>query len=169
MIGFKVDQAKGFFFDSPKVVAAVDKAERANLSKAGAAVRREAQRSIQIREGSAPASAPPHGHVSGTRTRTSKSTGRVRVQPVSLLREFIYFVWDAISRSVIVGPAKLNGRVSGTALEALEYGGETEAKFVEKGAIVEKTIQIEAHPFMRPALEAQKAQAAAVWSNSVKG
>ena len=33
MIGLKLDQAKGMFFDAPKVVRAVDKATRQVLSK----------------------------------------------------------------------------------------------------------------------------------------
>lgn len=167
MIGFTVDKAKGAFFDSESVTKALDKAERDNLSRHGANIRREAQTSIQIRPGAASEGQPPHGHVSGTRTRTSKSTGRTRTRGVSLLREFIYFVFEAISRSVIIGPAKLNG-VIGNAPEALEKGGPSQRLIGPPDKQEVETIQIRPHPYMQPALEEECKRLDPIWRDSVR-
>ena len=88
-INFKIDDVKGAFFDSKKVEDSVSKVEKANLSKAGAFIRRSAIFSIPSGKGSSKPGQPPKSH-SG------------------VLKKFIYFAFDPSSRSVVVGPALTN-------------------------------------------------------------
>ena len=81
MIRFEVKQ---LFFDSPKVVRAVDRTTRRVLSKFGAFVRRTARSSIRKRKRTSEPGSPPSSH-----------TG--------LLKRFIFFGYDAQKRSVVIG------------------------------------------------------------------
>lgn len=100
MIGVKIDQAKGMFFDAPKIVRSVDAATRKVLSKFGAYVRTAARSSIRTRKKVSEPGSPPSSH-----------TG--------LLKKFIYFGYDESRQSVVVGPTRLG---SGVVPERLEYG-----------------------------------------------
>lgn len=160
MIGFGVDQAKTLFFDSKAVLSQTTKKERAALSKSGADVRKAAQKSILMGEGASPAGHPPHGHATGIRVRVSKKTGKKKIQKVSPLREHIYFVYEPATRSVIVGPVKLSGKL-GDAPHALEFGGQSVINVFGKP----KSVTISPHPFMGPALESQSPKAAGYWAD----
>lgn len=169
MIGFNINQAKSMFFDSKAVMAKVPPAERRALSKFGAEVRKVAQKSILTpRDDSSKPGKPPHGHISGTRTRVSKSTGKTRKRGVSLLREYIYFVYEADKHGVIIGPAKLNGTEAGDALESLEYGGQSVAVGREKGRRVKRRVRIAARPFMHPAFDAVVPELDDYWRDAIK-
>lgn len=127
MIGLKIDQAKGMFFDAPKVMRSVDAATRRVLSKFGAYVRTAAQSSML-------------GHVTrkgfGAKSKVTNRKGTSKPgQPPTPhtgdLVKFIFFGYDAMRQSVVVGPTRLN-KVSfsedmmptrGTVPENLEYGG----------------------------------------------
>jgi len=107
MIGFKLDQMKSmFFFDKEgkanPLLKSLDKAARDILSRFGAFVRRTAKSSIRKRKRISAPGKPPSSH-----------TG--------LLKNFIFFGYDATKQSVVVGPIRLNTRVN--APEVLEYGG----------------------------------------------
>lgn len=136
------DQAKALFFDKKAVTDRLDPAVRRALSKLGAFVRTRAKSSVRYGKGAARPGAPPVAHRSAGYTRTSRSrkTGQTKQQPASPLRELIYFAYDPASRSVVVGPT-LGGSQSG-APARLEFG---------RG--------VAPHPFMRPALEAERAKA----------
>lgn len=159
MIGFKVDQAKGMFFDRKAVTDSITKDEKKRLTQFGAGVRKAAQKSIKMGVGSAPAGQPPHGHASGMKVRKSKSTGKVREQKVSLLREFLYFVFERENRSVIIGPARLNN-VTGDAPAALEAGGPSVIKSF--GNL--KSVTIKPHPYMQPAFDAELPKVPSLWA-----
>ena len=117
-----------------------DKATRRVLSKFGAFVRTRARTSIRRRKAASAAGSPPSSH-----------TG--------LLRRWILFGYDAGSRSVVIGPAKLGGAKGSNAPAALEYGGPaTNAKG--------RAIQIGARPFMRPAFNRAKGYAVNVFANA---
>jgi hypothetical protein len=149
MIGLKLDEAKGTFFDAPKVIRSVDAATRRVLSKFGAYVRTAARSSIRKRKATSVPGSPPSSH-----------TG--------LLRQFIFFGYDAANRSVVIGPTRLNS-TSGTAPETLEYGGS--AKIVRRqrgGKRVVSTANIAARPFMHPALNKELPKLPPMWANSVK-
>lgn len=150
MIGFSVDQARGMFFDSRAVTDPAERATRRVLSRFGAFVRTRAKRSIRKgtkRTPSSPPGRPPRSHAQG------------------LLRRFIFFGYDKADQSVVVGPAKLNGTRSGTALEALEYGGPTT---VGKGRR-RRRVNVQARPFMGPAFEAELERSMPdLWKDSVR-
>ena len=98
---------KTLFFDSPKVLSAVDKATRQVLSKFGAFVRRSAKSSIRKRKRISSPGQPPSSH-SG------------------FLKKFIWFGYEPGSKSVVIGPAALNangGKQPGAKLiEQLKQG-----------------------------------------------
>ena len=148
MIGMKINQAKGMFFDAPKVVRAVDKATRRVLSKFGAYVRTSARSSIRKRKKPSRPGSPPSSH-----------TG--------LLKRFIYFGYDPAKCSVVIGPARLNSK-PGAAPEALEYGGTTKFTTRRRGRKVAVSAKIADRPFMRPALKKELPKLPAMWANSVK-
>lgn len=148
MIGLKIDEAKGMFFDAPKVVRSVDAATRRVLSKFGAYVRTAARSSIRKRKAASAPGSPPSSH-----------TG--------LLRRFIFFGYDAANRSVVIGPTRLNK--SSSAPETLEYGGTAIVKQRTKpGAYQKKTVTIAKRPYMNPALNQELPKLPAMWANSVK-
>ncbi len=138
---------KQLFFDTAKVIRAVDKARRAVLSKAGAFIRTTAQRSLRRRKGAAPPGQPPHSH-----------TG--------LLKRFIYFAYDPASDSVVIGPARLNK--PGAAPSVLEHGGQTTIQHRRRGKVVRRRVSIQARPFMGPALMKEKHNVPAPWRNSIR-
>jgi hypothetical protein len=190
MIGFKIDKAKGMFFDSPKIVRAVDNATRRVLSKFGAFVRRGAKSSIRKRKKASATGNPPSSH-----------TG--------LLKKFIYFGYDQAARSVVIGPARLNQvsfsadmtPVTGTIPSNLEYGGSAyileergpngtwhrkdlrrrgsvasvgDMRYqVATGKIIRRDIRrrkitVKPRPFMHPALNKELPKLPAMWRDSVK-
>lgn len=144
MIGMKIDQAKTMFFDRKKVERSVDRATVRVLSRFGAYVRKTGRESIRKRRRSSSPGQPPSSH-----------TG--------LLKRFIFFVYDRAKRSVIIGPARLAGKV-GQAPEALEYGGRSKATTRSKTY----STYIESRPFMRPAFEQEKPKLPGMWQDSIK-
>lgn len=139
-IGFKINSAKGLFFDRKPVVDAVDRATRQVLSRFGAFVRQRARTSMKRRKGASPAGSPPYAHL-------------------GLIKQFLFFVFEAARRSVIIGPAQLN-KATGDALEKLEYGGTA----TRRG----QQVTYRARPFMRPAFQAELQGLPDLWRNSVK-
>lgn len=157
--------AKGNFFDRPKVIAAVDKARLKYLRTAGGKVRLTARRSIR----NAPQKklsemtkeektffaiaqwkAKKEGRSKPKRPRRSSPPGKPPFSQTGLLKQFIFFSFDPKTKSTVVGPAKLN---SGSgAPERLEHGAD----------------DLEARPFMRPALEKNEAALAGLWKDLVK-
>lgn len=179
MFRFKVDTAKSFFFDAPRVIRAMDEATHRALSKAGAFVRRRAKGLIRK---------------VGKRGKPSEP-GQPPKSRTGILKDFIYFAWDPARRSVVIGPAKTNqvffknsGKpVSGTAPEVLEYGGSIgilevwnqtaqrwyRADLRSKRRLAGKqtrlrTAKIEARPYMGPALAAEDDKFPGLFSNSIK-
>lgn len=190
MMGFRVDQAKGMFFDRKAVVDAVDRATRSVLSKFGAFVRRSAKSSIRQRKRSSTPGDPPSSH-----------TG--------ILKRFIYFGYDRFRRSVVIGPTIAN-MVSftenmrptyGTIPHILEYGGSayvmevwdgrrwTRKDLRRRGSVADvgslrmsgktnvislgrpvrkRKVTVAERPYMRPALAKEYPKLSAMWRNSVR-
>jgi len=137
------------FFDRKVVRNAVDRAARRVLSKFGAFVRRAARSSIRKRKRASTPGEPPSSH-----------TG--------LLRKFIFFGYDLGSRSVIIGPARLNQRI-GNAPEALEYGGVSEtAEGSRRRKRRRRRIRIRPRPYMGPAMQKELPKLPAMWRDSVR-
>ena len=143
MIGMKLKEAKGLFFDRTKVTKAVDRTTRKNLSRFGAYVRTRSRSSIRKRRRISAPGQPPSSH-----------TG--------LLKRNIFFVYEPSRRSVVIGPVLLNS--SSGAPELLEHGG-TVIREV-KGQSVRMTYR--PRPYMGPAFEAEQDQLEKLWRNSVR-
>ena len=103
---------KKMFFDSEKIVSAMDRSKRRALSAQGAFIRRAAKSSIRQRKQPSRPGQPPSSH-----------TG--------LLRGFIFFAFDPGMQSAVIGPEKLNSisgynyakPMYGAVPEILEHGG----------------------------------------------
>jgi hypothetical protein len=155
---------KGGFFDRKVVLDALDKATFRIFSEFGRKVRKTAQKSLKYGEKASPPGSPPTAHKSRTITKTSKSTGRVRKRSVSFLREYLYYAFDRATRSVVIGPARLNSTIDPGALQALEYGGTATVK--SRGKRSRKAVA--ARPFMRPAAAAELPNLPPMWRDSVR-
>ena len=97
-----------------------------------------------------------------SKTKRTKS-GAFRRQAVSPLRDKLEFSFDFGSKSVVVGPVKLFSK-AGDAPSALEFGGSTTIKTRNKLA----RVFVAPHPFMRPALEANRNKIAPLWRDTVR-
>ena len=135
---------KSMFFDTAKVKSAVDRATRKVFAKFGAFVRTGARSSIRKRKKISRPGQPPSSHA-------------------GLLKKLIYFGYDMMQRSVVIGPTPLHGEAEVPSL--LEYGG-TVARKGRKGTTVMATYT--ARPFMGPAFEREKPKLPAMWAGSVK-
>ena len=134
-------KVKKLFFDSPKVLGAVDKATRKVLSRFGAFVRRTAKGSIRKRKKTSVPGQPPSSH-----------TG--------LLKRFIFFSYDPNRKSVVIGPMRLDQNNRGDAPSALEYGGTV--------TLDKKKVNIRPRPYMGPAFEKEKPNLPQWWKNAIK-
>jgi hypothetical protein len=143
MIGLKLPQAKGLFFDRAVVTGSVDKATRKVLSKFGAFVRQSARTSIRKRKATSEPEQPPSSH-----------TG--------LLKRNIFFVFSPETRSVVIGPILLN---KGTDAPRILEHGDTVVRRRRNRRV---RIKYERRPYMGPAFEKEQSQLPALWRNSVK-
>jgi hypothetical protein len=144
MIGFDV---KRMFFDTKTVRAKTDKATRRVLSRFGAFVRQTAKRSIRKRKKASEPGKPPSSHI-------------------GLLKKFIYFGFDVVRRSVVIGPVRLSQKGRGAAPPALEYGGIVTLQPRRRRG-KKRRARIRPRPFMGPAMEKEKQQLPALWRDSV--
>jgi len=142
-IGYRIDRAKGLFFETEKVRKSVDKATRKVLSKIGAFVRRTARSSIRKRKKISEIESPPSGH-----------TGA--------LKRSIFFVYNPSKHSVIIGPTELNKGTDAPRL--LEAGGRVARR--RRGQRIIATYK--ARPFMGPAWEKEQPKLPAMWRDSVR-
>lgn len=142
-IGFRIDQAKGLFFDRQKVQSAVSRAERRVLSKFGSFVRQDSKQRIR-------------------RHKRSSSPGESPTNRTGLLKRHIYFVFSPETRSVVIGPVLLNRSTGAPA--TLEHGGETTIETRRRQSI---RVEIEARPFMEPAFQQELPKLPALWRDSV--
>jgi hypothetical protein len=161
----KIAKFQNGFFDRLAVTKSVEEATRKALSKAGAFVRQSAKTSLRYRNKASKPGQPPSVHRGST----------IKGRSVSLLKEMIFFAYDARTRSVVIGPALLNSAASFTRRtgksvpQILEEGGEI--KIVEVfhrgrwkpasvvGSAKARSLpqrltgaKIEARPFMVPAM-----------------
>jgi len=140
-----IDLKFKMFFNSPRVMAAVDKGTRRVLSRFGAFVRQRAKSSIRKRKKPSAPGSPPSSH-SG------------------LLKKFIWFSYEPNRRSVVIGPARLGGRNRGDAPSLLEYGGTTTIRRRKR----RRKVRIRARPFMGPSFEKERVRLPELWKNSIK-
>lgn len=101
-------QTRDWFFDEPKVQAALGKARTKALKKAGAFVRRAARSSMRRRAKASAPGAPPSAHA-GKGLQSLKT---------------ILFALEPSRSTVVVGPVGFNQKNSGISVPRLhEYGG----------------------------------------------
>lgn len=152
VVGFTKKQ---FFFDRQIVIDAVGRAGAKNLSKAGSFIRQSARSSLRRRKRIAPPGEPPSVH-----TRN----------PVATLKN-IWFVFDPNSKSVVVGPMKLNGsKLQGSdraTVPALHELGGT-AIVVDRRTKRRRRAKYARRPFMGPAMERELPKFEGLWANSVR-
>jgi hypothetical protein len=151
---FGIDQFKGGFFDADAVLKEMDKVERKTLSRFGAFTRQRIKSSLKYQTGKSSPGKPPHVHKTRgfNRVKKDKKTGTSAKQPVSPLRELVYFAYDAATHSVVTGPVKFGGR-GGVAPGLLEAGGPGTFKDAESGEI--KRGVWAPRPFVKPAGDAE--------------
>ena len=137
-------QVTEWFFDSPKVMAAVDAGTRKVLSRFGAFVRRTARQGIR-------------------RRRRSSLPGTAPTNQTGLLKSFIFFSYDPAARSVVIGPERL-GSKDGTVPRLLEHGGRTTIRRGGKRI----RVRIAPRPYMGPAMQKELPALPAMWRSSVR-
>ena len=129
----------GWFFDTAAVLRATTAAERKVLSRMGAFVRQRARSSLRKRKAVSPPGSPPSSHEGS-------------------LRKYLFFSYEPRSRSVVVGPAKLNK--PGSVPHLLEHGGTAAGRHGGPR-------HYRPRPFMGPALDAERPKFAAMWKGAV--
>jgi hypothetical protein len=181
--GIKLD--KNLFFDRAAIKEAVEKADKKALGKIGFVLRRSARQSMKSRKKKAAPGQPPSAH-SG------------KAYPLGpLLKNRLFFYYDQVSQSVVVGPEKLG---KSDAPEVQEFGKPTHRwirvrgrrgkrkqatseeqkeayiRLCKEGRIPKreqelKYVQIEVneHPFMAPALEREAPKFAEFYKDQAKG
>lgn len=144
MIGFKLDAAKGLFFDRQVVTSAAERGTRKVLARFGAFVRQSARTSIRQRKSISAPGQPPSSH-----------TG--------LLKRNIFFVYSPESRSVVIGPILLNGKQT-DAPRLLEHGDMVVRR--QRNRAVRMTYR--PRPFMGPAFAREQQKLPALWRDSIR-
>lgn len=117
---------KGAFFDSAKVIKAMNAADRRAQGKTAGYTRRVAKNSIKYaknrKQTSAPGS-PPLAHRADSFTRLTKKKGVPVRQASSPLKELIFYGYDTKTKSTVVGPAVFRrSKFAGVAPARLEKG-----------------------------------------------
>lgn len=138
MFGFEITK---MFFDKKAVTSKTDRATRKVLSRFGAFVRRTAKSSIRKRKSVAPPGSPPSSHI-------------------GLLKKFIFFGYEPVQRSVVIGPVRLSQKGRGEAPALLEHGG--------TGKVQKKSVRYKPRPYMGPAFDKEQPKLPAMWRDSVK-
>jgi hypothetical protein len=190
------------FFDAPAVLRAVDRARRKVLQEQGKFLRTRARSIIRPARQKSPtemtddelraytaeaARAKARGLKKPRRPRANSKPGEPPRSHTGLLK-MIYYSYDPVTKSVVVGPVKLNakGKSSGTIPETLEYSGASEVQEVQvygtwqrarrparcraaKLPLRKRRIPIKPRPFMSKAYALERAALPAMWRDSVKG
>ena len=178
MIGLKINQAKGMFFDAPKVVRAVDAATHRVLLKFGAFVRTAAKSSIRQaatkrnllkKIGDAKTKEEKERLWLEYNKATTSEPGKPPKSHTGLLKQYIFFGYDTARQSVVSGPVALHGgNRRPESLMALEYGGTSTLLLGRRRSRGSRKITVAARPFMDPALKQELPKLPAMWANSVK-
>jgi len=189
MLNMSVAAAKANFFDTRRINSAVGTATEKALLRAGAYVRVTARQSMRKApqaklselsdtERAEYRSAYEKWKKAGKsgkkpkRRLKSAEPGKPPFVVTGLLKDHIYFAHEKVRKTTVVGPAKLNGKVSQTAAEALEKGGPSTAVRWTKGSgrwvKVRQRVMIRKHPYMAPALAKNRAKIAPLFRNKVR-
>lgn len=155
MIEMKIDinNVQQFFFDKQAVMDAVGAAKARVMSRQGSLVRTIMRRSMRRRKGTSEPGQPPFAH-----------TGRIR--------DNVFFSFDPISDSCVIGPVLLNR--STDAPHTLDKGGyaaviprDKKGRLLAIAAARTVQVRIAARPFSEPALENALPYLASEWEDQV--
>lgn len=152
-----MNAAQAGFFDRVAIIERLDKIELRALREAGKLIRILALRSMP--------KAQDARNKRGRTVRQHAAPGQPPLSHSGRLKRFLFYSYDATSRSVVVGPAQLgDSRVPGI----LEYGGTTTVKcrgFRRTGKTLQRSVA--PHPYMGPALRQAQPRIATFWSKAV--
>lgn len=173
VIKMSINQAKSQFFDR-NVVSATERAEMKVLSRFGSYVRRTAKSSLRKARQKKIAEltseekqrfrisqeiAKRENLPKPKRPLASSKPGEPPRMRVGLIKKFLFFSYDRIKSSVVIGPAIIN-RSTG-APETLEYSGSV----ISRG----KRVRVAARPFMNPAHEDElRKHMPGMWKDSIR-
>lgn len=121
---------KKLWFDDARVIRMMNRKERIALNRFGSTVRKHAQYSMKTQKGSAPPGEPPYAH------------GR------KLLKRLLFYSFEPTTKSVIVGPVRLNETKDFHVPLVLEEGGRGYQK-TRNGRVIPR--QYEARHYMAKA------------------
>lgn len=102
------------------------------------------------------------------RSQPHAQPGQPPKSQTGILKRFILFAWDPETRSTVIGPRLLPGRVGKDAPEALEKGGASTALIRQDGIVRRRRIRIKARPFMVPAMEARIGELPKLWKDAIR-
>lgn len=85
-----------------------------------------------------------------------------------VLKKTIMFAYDPASRSVLIGPRILPGRLGKGAPEALEKGGRSTQLLRIGGRMVKRRAKVDERPFMWPALQKREPELPKLWKDAIK-
>ena len=171
MIDMRLAAVKNLFFDRQAVLDAVSRAERKVLSRGGAILMRSARKSIKP-VGKRVLKRLKKSRGKGGRKRVDGLVSKPGQPPLShtgLLRNNIFFAFEPVQSSVVVGPIRLNQKISGIPA-ILERGGQS--KVMSGGRRkrrVIRTVKVAARPYMGPALVREQSKLPPLWADSVRG
>lgn len=151
MLGFggvKLEVRTRFVFDRKHVMDSVEKSKLKVLSRCGAFVMTTARGLIRHAKNWNDYSKP----------------GRPPKSHLGLLKKLIVFAWEPRSRSVVIGPTRLNQR-DDSAPALLEFGGE--AIRTKRMPERQYVAHYEPRPYMGPALEKNVAKFPTLFENSI--
>ena len=147
------------FFDSDKIMKAVDKGIRKQLGWFGGYVRKASMNSLKDVPNAGSPGNPPHVHTVYLKKHTGKK-GKNRVKLTvfkarSLFKDSILYSYNAKAQEVIIGPFLFkDGDASNPVPGLLEKGGVTRKTIKSKtGKTRVKISRYPARPYMRPAFE----------------
>ena len=152
MIGLTVDQAKGLFFDRDAVLSATNRAERNVFRTFGGTVRKIARRSIKKRKKASAPGQPPSSHV-------------------GLLKDKLFFMYEPVQHSVVIGPIRLRTRLTPegkTVPQVLEEGGKQSLLFWNGRRFDRRPIEIAPRPYMKRAFDIALPEVPDMWRDSVR-
>lgn len=191
MMKFRINQAKGLFFDRAAVQDAIDAAQKRVLPRAGAFIATTAKRSMRPARQKATGSLSEAERKRFERQKKLFKEGKIATKPkrplvasnpgepprvrTGLLKKHLFFAYDPASKSLVVGPALLNK--SSGAPATLENGGSTLGIVTREITLADGTtgtatkkvqVQIAPRPFMKPALEANQAAIRGLFRDSIR-
>jgi hypothetical protein len=148
-LGVQVRKVGSYFFDSSIVTSAIDRATIPVMQRYGAGVRREAMQSLRRSD--------------AKRVQPNKPP----INKTQRLKKSIWFDWDPIARSEVIGPIlfpRQKQDVPATAL--LEYSGTTHVQAIGRQRAHTATYRM--FPFMRPANARRLPGLALLWRDTIR-